>query len=170
MMSVEEHQAVLHDLMRHDHEEYVAQVRAWAETAEAEGRVAAARQHQQHVARLEAMSKPWETASSQYYAALRPGEALHRVAAALHPALLRVVVASRIVHRLTDSVHGVQRRGRLSGSYKGRPNLAMLLHRTTRVRSKMKYEQVTTDPSVWTVAGTDPNQRLSNPDSRRTPR
>jgi hypothetical protein len=63
MMSVEEHQAALHNLMRRDHEEYVAQVRKWAETAEAEGRVAAARQHREHVARLEAMSKPWETLS-----------------------------------------------------------------------------------------------------------
>jgi len=45
MMSVEDHRAVLHDLMRRDHEEYVAQIREWAETAEAEGRVAAARQH-----------------------------------------------------------------------------------------------------------------------------
>jgi hypothetical protein len=64
MMSVEEHRAALHDLMRSDHEEYLAQVREWAETAEAEGRIAAARQHREHVARLEAMSKPWETASS----------------------------------------------------------------------------------------------------------
>jgi hypothetical protein len=63
MMSVEDHRAALHDLMRRDHEEYVAQIREWAETAEAEGRVAAARQHREHVARLEAMPKPWETPS-----------------------------------------------------------------------------------------------------------
>ena len=43
MMSVEDYRAALHDLMRRDHGEYVAQVREWAETAEAEGRVAATR-------------------------------------------------------------------------------------------------------------------------------
>jgi hypothetical protein len=63
MTSVEDHRAALHDLMRRDHEEYVAQVREWAETAETEGRVAAARQHREHMARLEAMPKPWEAPS-----------------------------------------------------------------------------------------------------------
>ena len=64
MMSVEDHRAVLHGLMRRDHEEYVAQIREWAEIAEAEGHVAAARQHREHLARLEAMPKPWETPST----------------------------------------------------------------------------------------------------------
>ncbi|MBB5871093.1 hypothetical protein F4553_004472 [Allocatelliglobosispora scoriae] len=60
-MTVDEHIAILHTAMRVDHEEYIAQVRQWAEEAEADGRVAAARQHRNHVARLEAMSKPWES-------------------------------------------------------------------------------------------------------------
>lgn len=61
MMSIEEHHAAIHGLMRREHEDYVNQVRTWAETAEAEGHEAAARQHRDHVARLEAMPKPWET-------------------------------------------------------------------------------------------------------------
>jgi hypothetical protein len=60
MASVNEHFAVLHDMMRRDHEEYIAEVRQWADDAEAESRTAAARQHREHVARLEAMPKPWE--------------------------------------------------------------------------------------------------------------
>ncbi|GAA1417822.1 hypothetical protein GCM10009662_70240 [Catellatospora coxensis] len=60
-MTVDEHIAALHAFMRADHEEYIAQVRGWAESADAEGRVAAARQHWGHVRTLEAMDKPWET-------------------------------------------------------------------------------------------------------------
>ncbi|GAA1362643.1 hypothetical protein [Catellatospora chokoriensis] len=59
-MTVDEHIAALHAFMRADHEEYIAQVRGWAESAEADGHVAAARQHRAHVGRLEAMDKPWE--------------------------------------------------------------------------------------------------------------
>ncbi|MEU7821490.1 hypothetical protein [Catellatospora sp. NPDC049133] len=59
-MNVDEHIAALHAFMRADHEEYIAQVRGWAESADAEGRVAASRQHWAHVSRLEAMDKPWE--------------------------------------------------------------------------------------------------------------
>jgi len=59
-MTVDEHIATLHAVMRADHEEYIAEVRRWAEQAEAEGRTAAARQHREHMARLEAMDKPWE--------------------------------------------------------------------------------------------------------------
>lgn len=59
-MTADEHIAAMHALMRADHDEYIATVRQWAELAEAEGRMAAARQHREHVARLEAMDKPWE--------------------------------------------------------------------------------------------------------------
>jgi hypothetical protein len=59
-MTVEEHVAILHAAMRADHEEWIAEVRGWAEEAEANGWTAAARQHREHVARLEAMDKPWE--------------------------------------------------------------------------------------------------------------
>ncbi|HEU0241801.1 MAG TPA: hypothetical protein VFR11_21455 [Micromonosporaceae bacterium] len=59
-MTVDEHVAMLHAAMRADHEEYVAQVRGWAEEAETNGWTAAARQHRDHLARLEAMEKPWE--------------------------------------------------------------------------------------------------------------
>jgi hypothetical protein len=60
-MTVDEHVAALHAAMRADHEEYIAQVRSWAEQAEANGWTAAARQHREHMARLESMDKPWET-------------------------------------------------------------------------------------------------------------
>jgi hypothetical protein len=60
MTTVEEHKAILHKLMRDDFEEMFAEVRLWAEEAEAKGWTAAARQHREHLARLEAMSKPWE--------------------------------------------------------------------------------------------------------------
>jgi hypothetical protein len=60
-MTVDKHLAVLHAAMRADHEEYIAQVRGWAEEAEANGWTASARQHRDHLARLEAMDKPWET-------------------------------------------------------------------------------------------------------------
>jgi hypothetical protein len=60
MMSVEEHGAILYGLMRQDHEEFVAKVQGWAERAEVAGRTAAARQHRDHLAALEAMPKPWE--------------------------------------------------------------------------------------------------------------
>ncbi len=59
-MAVDEYIATMHAAMRADHEEFIAQVRSWAESAEAEGRTAAARQHWAHVRRLEAMDKPWE--------------------------------------------------------------------------------------------------------------
>lgn len=59
-MTVDEHIATLHAAMRADHEAYIAQVRKWADDAEADGRRAATRQHREHVARLEAMNKPWE--------------------------------------------------------------------------------------------------------------
>ena len=63
-MTADEHVAVLHAAMRADHEEYIAEVRAWAEEAEANGWTAAARQHREHLARLEAMDKPWETSQA----------------------------------------------------------------------------------------------------------
>ena len=63
-MTVDEHIATLHAVMRADHEEYIAQVRTWAERAEAEGRIAAARQHREHLARLEAMETPWQGKAS----------------------------------------------------------------------------------------------------------
>jgi len=59
-VNAKEHGEVLFRLMREEHEEFVAEVRRWAEEADAEGRTAAARQHWEHVARLEAMDKPWE--------------------------------------------------------------------------------------------------------------
>jgi hypothetical protein len=59
-MTVDEHVAVLHAAMQADHEEYIAQVRGWAEEAEVNGWTAAARQHRDHLARLEAVDKPWK--------------------------------------------------------------------------------------------------------------
>jgi hypothetical protein len=66
MMSVEDHRAALHNLMRRHHEEYVVQVREWAETAEAEKQRAVSLPLDSTGntwARLEAMPKPWETPS-----------------------------------------------------------------------------------------------------------
>ncbi len=59
-MTAKEHIAKLHALMREEHEEFTAEVRQWAEQADAEGRTAAARQHWEHLSRLETMDKPWE--------------------------------------------------------------------------------------------------------------
>ena len=65
MPSVEQHKAVLDKLMRDNFEEFYAEVCSWAERAEADGRDAAARQHREHLARLDAMIKPWETLKSE---------------------------------------------------------------------------------------------------------
>ncbi len=59
-MTVEEYIATMNEFMRTDHEALIAEIRGWAEEAEAKGWAASARQHREHVARLEAMEKPWE--------------------------------------------------------------------------------------------------------------
>jgi hypothetical protein len=59
-MKVEDHIAVLHALWRTEHEDYVAEIRGWAEEAEAKGWADSARRHRAHLARLDALEKPWE--------------------------------------------------------------------------------------------------------------
>jgi len=59
-MTAEEHAAALWALERADHEEFVAKIRGWAEAAEAAGDELRARRHREHLARLEALPKPWE--------------------------------------------------------------------------------------------------------------
>ena len=59
-MTVDEYIAAMNDLMRTDHEQYIAEVRAQAEHAEANGSLDLARIERDHLAMLEAMEKPWE--------------------------------------------------------------------------------------------------------------
>ena len=59
-MKVEDHIAVLHALWRAEHEDDIAEIRSWAEEAEAKGWVDSARRHRARLARLDALEKPWE--------------------------------------------------------------------------------------------------------------
>jgi hypothetical protein len=59
-VTVDEHISGIRDLILADHLKYTALVREWAEKAEADGRLAAARRHREQVARLEAIKRPWE--------------------------------------------------------------------------------------------------------------
>ncbi len=59
-MTVDQHIQVLRDLLRADHEAWIAEVQSWADEAEATGDVERHRRHLEHVARLRAMTYPWE--------------------------------------------------------------------------------------------------------------
>jgi hypothetical protein len=59
-VKVEDHIAALHALWRADHEDYIAEIRGWAEEAEAKGWTDSARHHRDRLARLDALEKPWE--------------------------------------------------------------------------------------------------------------
>lgn len=52
-ITVDQHIQVLRDLLRADHEAWIAEVQSWADEAEATGDL-------EHVARLRAMTYPWE--------------------------------------------------------------------------------------------------------------
>lgn len=54
----------LRDLLRADHEAWVAEIRAWADEAAAAGDLERQRRHLAHVARLRAMRYPWEHSSA----------------------------------------------------------------------------------------------------------
>jgi hypothetical protein len=54
------HAQALQDLLRADHEAWIAEVQRWADEAEATGDVDRQRRHLEHVARLKAMPYPWE--------------------------------------------------------------------------------------------------------------
>jgi hypothetical protein len=58
-MTAEEHFAAIWAVERADHEALVAKIRSWAEAAETNGDELRARRHRDHIARLEAIPKPW---------------------------------------------------------------------------------------------------------------
>lgn len=59
-MTTAEYIATLRVLIRADHEEYVAEIRGWADAGAARGDAGAARRYLERVDRLEALPKPWE--------------------------------------------------------------------------------------------------------------
>jgi len=59
-MTHEEHVRALRDLLRTDHEEWIAEVQGWADAAAAAGDVLGQRQDQAYADRLRAMTYPWE--------------------------------------------------------------------------------------------------------------
>ena len=60
-MNVDPQIQALRDLLRADHEAWIAEVQGWADEAKAAGDVARHRRHLDHVARLKAMPYPWES-------------------------------------------------------------------------------------------------------------
>jgi hypothetical protein len=50
----------LRELLRADHEAWIAEIQQWADDAGAAGDVERQRRHLDHVARLRAMAYPWE--------------------------------------------------------------------------------------------------------------
>ena len=59
-MSVDPHVQALHDLLRADHEAWIAEVQQWADEAGEAGDLQRQRRHLAHVERLKAMAYPWE--------------------------------------------------------------------------------------------------------------
>jgi hypothetical protein len=59
-MSVDPHAQALRELLRTDHEAWIAEVQQWADEAGATGDVRRQQRHQTHVKRLRAMPYPWE--------------------------------------------------------------------------------------------------------------
>lgn len=59
-MTVDPQIQVLRDLMRSDHEEWIAEIQRWADKAAAAGDTVRQQRHLEHVARLKAMPYPWE--------------------------------------------------------------------------------------------------------------
>jgi hypothetical protein len=59
-MSVDPQVQALRDLLRADHEAWIAEVQGWADQAAAAGDTVRQRRHQAHVERLKAMPYPWE--------------------------------------------------------------------------------------------------------------
>ncbi|MDM4722384.1 hypothetical protein QTQ03_23380 [Micromonospora sp. WMMA1363] len=63
-MTVDQHMQALRDLLRADHEAWIAEVQGWADDAEAAGDEERHRRHVEHVARLKAMPYPWEQSTA----------------------------------------------------------------------------------------------------------
>jgi hypothetical protein len=61
-MSEDPHVRALQEALRADHEAWIAEVQQWADDAEAAGDAERMRRHLAHVARLKAMTYPWEKA------------------------------------------------------------------------------------------------------------
>jgi len=59
-MTDDPHVAALEELLRADHEAWIAEVQSWADRAAAAGDTERQRRHLAHVARLRAMPYPWE--------------------------------------------------------------------------------------------------------------
>jgi hypothetical protein len=59
-MTLEEHVRILHDLLRRDHEEWIAEIQGWADAAAARGDAKRHRSYLDMIARYEARPKPWE--------------------------------------------------------------------------------------------------------------
>jgi hypothetical protein len=59
-MSVDPHVQVLRDLLRAEHEAWIAEIQGWADEAAAAGDAQRHRRHLDHVQRLKAMPYPWE--------------------------------------------------------------------------------------------------------------
>ena len=59
-MTVDPQIQALRDLLRTDHEAWIAEIQQWADEAAAAGDTERQRRHQTHVERLKAMPYPWE--------------------------------------------------------------------------------------------------------------
>jgi hypothetical protein len=59
-MTLEEHVQALHDLLRTDHEDWIAEIQGWADAAAASGDVKRHRWYLEMIAGYEAIPKPWE--------------------------------------------------------------------------------------------------------------
>jgi hypothetical protein len=60
MMEDDPHVRALRELLRADHERWIAEVQQWADDAEAAGDLQRMRRHRERVARLRAIPYPWE--------------------------------------------------------------------------------------------------------------
>ncbi len=72
-MSVDPHIQALRDLLRADHEAWIAEIQTWADEAAAAGDVRRQQRHLDHVARLRAMLYPWEESHAAQPASVRRG-------------------------------------------------------------------------------------------------
>lgn len=59
-MAVDPQVQALRDLLRADHEAWIAEVQDWADQAAAAGDIERERRHRAHVQRLKEMAYPWE--------------------------------------------------------------------------------------------------------------
>ena len=59
-MSVDPQVEAMQELLRADHEAWIAEVQQWADDAGAAGDVQRQRRHLEHVERLKAMPYPWQ--------------------------------------------------------------------------------------------------------------